>query len=67
MGHGMRTVTFKAGDTIFTEGAEQGDTAFLIVNGSVEVSIGQGAKAKNLGTLNAGDVNCPATPAYSRS
>src|SRR6476620_1994720 len=52
----MRTVRFKAGDTIFTEGAEQGDTAFLIVDGSVEVSIGQGAKAKNVGTLNVGDV-----------
>jgi len=51
----MRTVKFKGGDTILTEG-EQGDTAFLIVDGSVEVSIGEGAKAKNLGVLKSGEV-----------
>lgn len=51
----MHTVRFKAGDTIVSEGAE-GKTAYLIVSGSVEVSIGQGAKAKVLGTLNAGEV-----------
>jgi CRP-like cAMP-binding protein len=51
----MRTVKFKGGDTILTEG-EQGDTAFLIVDGSVEVSIGEGAKAKNIGVLKSGEV-----------
>ena len=51
----MHTVTFKAGDTIVSEGAE-GKTAYLIVSGSVEVSVGQGAMAKVLGTLNPGEV-----------
>jgi CRP-like cAMP-binding protein len=51
----MQTVKFTAGDTILSEG-EAGDTAFLIVTGSVEVSIGEGAKAKSVGTLDAGDV-----------
>ena len=46
-----------AGDTILSEG-EAGDTAFLIVAGSVEVSIGEGAKAKSVGTLDA--VTCSA-------
>jgi CRP/FNR family cyclic AMP-dependent transcriptional regulator len=46
----MRTVKFKAGDTILKEG-EQGDTAFLIVDGSVEITVGEGAKAKNVGVL----------------
>ena len=35
---------------------EAGDTAFLIVSGSVEVSIGAGAKAKKVETLKAGEV-----------
>ena len=51
----MQTVRFKAGDTILSEG-EAGDTAFLITAGSVEVSIGAGAAAEDLGTLGAGDV-----------
>ena len=51
----MQTVAFKAGETIIAQG-EQGDTAFSIVTGSVEVSIGQGGKAKVLGVLNAGEV-----------
>jgi alkyl hydroperoxide reductase subunit AhpC/uncharacterized protein (DUF924 family)/CRP-like cAMP-binding protein len=51
----MQTVKFTAGDTILSEG-EAGDTAFLIVTGSVEVSIGGGAKTKSVGTLDAGDV-----------
>ena len=51
----MQTVKFNAGDTILSEG-EAGDTAFLIIAGSVEVSIGESAKAKSVGTLNAGDV-----------
>jgi len=51
----MRTVNFKSGDTILSEG-EEGNTAFYIVAGSVEVSIGKGAKSRSVGTLNAGDV-----------
>lgn len=51
----MQTVTFKAGDTILSEG-EEGDSAFLIVSGSVEVVIGEGSKAKAVGTLAAGEV-----------
>ena len=51
----MQTVKFKAGDTIIAEG-EDGNTAFLIVSGSVEVSIGREAKAKTVGTLGVGEV-----------
>jgi CRP/FNR family cyclic AMP-dependent transcriptional regulator len=51
----MKTVNFKAGDTIISEG-DEGRTAFLIVNGSVEVSIGHGSNAKTVGNFNAGDV-----------
>ena len=45
----MQTIKFNAGETILSEG-EAGDTAFLIIAGSVEVSIGEGAKAKSVGT-----------------
>ena len=51
----VHTVRFKAGETIVSEGAE-GKTAYLIVSGSVEVTVGEGAKAKVLGTLSAGEV-----------
>jgi CRP-like cAMP-binding protein len=51
----MQTVVFKAGDTIISEG-DEGDTAFFIVNGMVEVSIGRGERARTLGTLQAGEV-----------
>ena len=51
----MHTVEFKAGETIIAEG-EAGETAFLIISGSVEVSIGIAGKAKSIGTLVAGDV-----------
>ena len=51
----MHSVKFDAGDTILTEG-EDGNTAFLIVDGTVEVIVGDGAKAKTVGTLDAGDV-----------
>jgi CRP-like cAMP-binding protein len=51
----MRTVKFNTGDTVLSEG-EDGDTAFYILEGSVEVTIGKGAKARSVGTLNAGDV-----------
>jgi CRP-like cAMP-binding protein len=51
----MQTVSFKAGDTIISEG-ESGETAYLIVSGSVEVSLGKGAQEKILATLNSGEV-----------
>jgi len=51
----MRTVKFRAGETILSEG-EDGNDAFLIVSGSVDVSIGKQAKAQTIGTLNAGEV-----------
>ena len=49
----MHSVKFRAGDTILAEG-DDGTTAFLIVSGSVEVSIGQ--EAKTVATLGAGEV-----------
>jgi len=51
----MDTVAFKAGDAILTEGA-QGNSAYLIVSGSVEVSVRQGSTPRILATLNAGEV-----------
>jgi CRP-like cAMP-binding protein len=51
----MQNVSFKAGEKIISEG-EDGDTAYLILSGSVEVSIGAGAQEKILATLNAGEV-----------
>jgi len=51
----MKSVKFKLGDTILTEG-EDGDSAFLIVDGSVEVSVGAASQAKAVGTLSAGEV-----------
>lgn len=51
----MQSVMFKSGDTILREG-EDGDTAFLIVTGSVEVSVGVGDRAKSVGILTAGEV-----------
>jgi CRP/FNR family cyclic AMP-dependent transcriptional regulator len=46
---------FNAGETILTEG-EKGDTAFLILEGSVEVVVGTGGTSRTIGTLDAGDV-----------
>jgi CRP/FNR family cyclic AMP-dependent transcriptional regulator len=51
----MKSVKFKPGDAILTEG-EDGDSAFLIVDGSVEVSVGADSQAKAVGTLSAGEV-----------
>ena len=51
----MYTATFNPGETILTEG-ETGDTAFLILDGSVEVSVGDGTRTKTIGVLDAGDV-----------
>ena len=51
----MRTVRFKAGDPVINEG-DAGETAFYIVDGSVEVSIGLGKKERSVGTLKAGEI-----------
>jgi alkyl hydroperoxide reductase subunit AhpC/uncharacterized protein (DUF924 family)/CRP-like cAMP-binding protein len=51
----MQTVKFRAGDTIISE-REDGNTAFLIVSGSVAVSVGQEPPTKTVGTLSAGEV-----------
>jgi len=51
----METVRFKAGDVILTEG-ELGNSAFLVISGSVEIIIGEGAKARTVATLKDGEV-----------
>jgi CRP/FNR family transcriptional regulator, cyclic AMP receptor protein len=51
----MNRSTFSAGSTIISEG-EDGNSAFIITNGSVEVIVGQGKKAKTVAHLKAGDV-----------
>ncbi len=51
----MQTISFEPGDTILTEG-EDGRTAYFLVSGSVEVVVGNGAKAKSVATLKAGEV-----------
>jgi CRP-like cAMP-binding protein len=51
----MKPVLFKAGDTIISEG-EDGDTAFLVVSGLVEVSVSNAGKTKTLGTLGPGEI-----------
>ena len=51
----MQNVAFKAGDTIISEG-EEGDTAFFIVSGAVDVIVGRGAKARIVGRLETGEV-----------
>jgi CRP-like cAMP-binding protein len=51
----MKTIAFKAGETIICEG-DEGNTAFFIVDGSVEVWIGEGARAKIVGALAEGEV-----------
>jgi CRP/FNR family transcriptional regulator, cyclic AMP receptor protein len=51
----MQTIAFKAGDTIISEG-DQGDGAFFIVTGWVEVFIGRDAGARSVGKLGTGEV-----------
>jgi CRP/FNR family cyclic AMP-dependent transcriptional regulator len=51
----MHTLRYRAGDTIISEG-EEGETAFLIVSGTVEVSVGEGKRSKILATLHSGEV-----------
>ena len=49
----MQSVTFKAGDVIIREG-DEGDAAYFIVSGEVEVLIGSGAR--RVGALGASEV-----------
>ena len=51
----MQNVAFKAGDTIIREG-DEGDTAYFIVSGAVDVSVGRGDKAQIVGRLETGEV-----------
>ena len=51
----MRKVNFAAGEIILREG-EEGDTAFLITAGAVEMLIGEGAQARTVAKLTTGDV-----------
>src|SRR4029077_18901956 len=63
VGHKERSLRCRPSNSIpeiriLSEG-EAGDTAFLIIAGSVEVRIGKGAKDKSVRTLDAGDVFRP--------
>jgi CRP-like cAMP-binding protein len=49
----MQSLTFKAGDVIIREG-DEGDAAYFIVSGEVEVLIGSGRR--RVGALGAGEV-----------
>ena len=51
----MKKVVYEAGDTILSEG-EHGSTAYLLTRGSVEVLVGNGAKARRVATIGAGEV-----------
>lgn len=51
----MQAVAFKAGETIIAEG-DDGDTAFFIISGDVEVIVGRGDSARSVGTLQTGEV-----------
>jgi CRP-like cAMP-binding protein len=51
----MPTLRFKAGDPIVSEG-ERAETAFLIVSGTLEVSVGAGKKSRIVATLGPGEV-----------
>ena len=51
----MQKVAFKAGETIIQEG-DEGDTAFFIVSGAVNVAVGLGDRAQTVGRLETGEV-----------
>jgi CRP-like cAMP-binding protein len=51
----MQSVAFKTGDVIIRQG-DEGDTAFFIVSGSVEIFVGQGTEARRVGALGIGEV-----------
>jgi CRP/FNR family transcriptional regulator, cyclic AMP receptor protein len=50
----MQKVAFKAGETIIREG-DEGDTAFFIVSGAVDVAVGR-ANPRIVGRLQTGEV-----------
>jgi CRP/FNR family cyclic AMP-dependent transcriptional regulator len=51
----MQNVAFKAGETIIRQG-DEGDTAFFIVSGAVDVIVGRGDEATVVGRLGTGEV-----------
>jgi len=51
----MHRVAFKTGDVIIRQG-DEGDTAFFIVSGSVEIFVGQGSGARRVGALGTREV-----------
>jgi CRP/FNR family cyclic AMP-dependent transcriptional regulator len=51
----MQKVAFKAKETIIREG-DEGDTAFFIVSGAVDVAVGRGANPRIVGRLETGEV-----------
>ncbi len=51
----MRIETFSAGDKIISQG-EEGDSAFQILEGSVEVKVGDGKQEKTVGSLSDGEI-----------
>jgi CRP/FNR family transcriptional regulator, cyclic AMP receptor protein len=51
----MQIVEFGAGEIIIREG-DEGKAAFFIINGAVEIIVGEGARAKVVGALNKGEV-----------
>jgi CRP-like cAMP-binding protein len=51
----MHKVAFKSGETIIREG-DEGDTAFFIVSGAVDVAVGRGPNPKIVGRLQTGEV-----------
>jgi CRP-like cAMP-binding protein len=51
----MRTVNYKAGDTIVSEG-DVGDSAYRINAGTVEVTVGNGQNARSVAKLEAGEI-----------
>ena len=51
----VRIQTFTAGEKILSQG-EEGDSAFQILEGEVEIKVGEGKKEKTLGTLCEGEI-----------
>ena len=62
----MQNVAFKAGDTIIREG-DEGDTAFFIVSGAVDVAVGRGANPRIVGRLETGEVFGEMSPDRARA
>lgn len=51
----MKNPRFKSGEVILKQG-DDGNSAYLIVSGAVEVAVGEGSRSKTVATLGAGDV-----------